>query len=453
MAYYYVKHTGSSITEGGTTKKTGPFSGLAATAVYGSITDAITYGAGSGDIVCVSTAHAASGIAVQVYGNPSIGEPLYVQTVKDAECAASSIAVAPQETVTGTADVSFRYKVNISGVWFKSSDDISASTNADLTANNCTFEVTGATDRMFSMTSDGANATLKNCTLKGVDGSFAKVSNGGRLILDGGKVDGPLSYFMYEGFTSGGGTLIANGFDLSSVTGTLFKKTGSSPTDATIQITLNNCKLNAGVTFFDETLAMNNQRVSTYNSASSSAAAEYQFYIEAMGGKKVEDQADSGIHRDESTAFPSGTKVSASCLTDDNASLGAPFLFELPARYAELSTATDTLRVYLTSETALDDTDVWVEVLYADGTNKHEQNYITTRNPERMIVASGGTPLTTDSGSTWKDGASDIAGTFNEYYIDIDTSGNAGADCVPTIKINVAIPNTQIYFDVAVDVV
>jgi len=243
-----------------------------------------------------------------------------------------------------------------------------------------------------------------------------------------------------------------NGIDLSSLTGPIVNNFGGGSSDGTINIEIHDCKMSSSYSVANETFQKNEQRVSIFGSSHNSAASEYQFLIEAAGGK-VEDQADSGIHRDESTAFPSGTKVSASCLTDTLASTVRPFWFELPARNAELSTATDTLRVYLTSETALDDTDVWVEVLYADGTNKHEQNYITTQNSNRMIVASGGTALTTDSGSTWKDGASDIAGTFNEYYIDIDTSGNAGADCVPMIKINVAIPSTQIYFDTVVDVV
>ena len=58
-----------------------------------------------------------------------------------------------------------------------------------------------------------------------------------------------------------------------------------------------------------------------------------------------------------------------------------------------------------------------------------------------------GTALTTDTGSTWKDGASDLAG-YNEYYIDMDTFTNdPGSDGYPIIRVYVAKASTTIYFD------
>lgn len=456
MAYYYVKHTGSSTTAGGTTKKTGPFSGLVATAVYGSIKDAITYGAGSGDTICVSDASYTTGGNSLTWQGPTSGVFMYITCVEDLQCEVSSIAPSIQEDYTGSADISIKGLIRLYGLQFRASDNIQFyGTYTNLIFESCTLHVSGSSDILLMAGSDdGLSVTLINTDLIGISTSIgASMSRGTSLYIDGGSVSGLVNYFSSGGFGTGGCTMVIKGFDLSSITGTIIANTGNSVSgDSHIDVTIHSCKINANAVFLNETLTAQNHRLEAYNSAATSVAAEYQFYIEAYGGK-VEDQPNSGIYRDESIAFPSGTKVSASCLTDANASLAAPFWFELPARYAELSTATDTLRVYLTSETALDDTDVWVEALYADGTNKHEQHYITTQNPDRMIVASAGTALTTDSGSTWKDGASDIAGTFNEYYIDIDTSGNAGADCVPMIKINVAIPSTQIYFDTVVDVV
>jgi hypothetical protein len=55
-----------------------------------------------------------------------------------------------------------------------------------------------------------------------------------------------------------------------------------------------------------------------------------------------------------------------------------------------------------------------------------------------------GTTLTTDSGSDWRDGAGALAG-HNEYIIDVATSGNVGADCVPVVSISVTKANTTIY--------
>jgi hypothetical protein len=55
-----------------------------------------------------------------------------------------------------------------------------------------------------------------------------------------------------------------------------------------------------------------------------------------------------------------------------------------------------------------------------------------------------GTTLTTDSGSDWRDGAGALAG-HNEYIIDVATSGDVGADCVPVVSISVTKANTTIY--------
>ena len=87
---------------------------------------------------------------------------------------------------------------------------------------------------------------------------------------------------------------------------------------------------------------------------------------------------------------------------------------------------------------------------YPDGTNKQLHSYLTTENTQPF--ATTGTALTTDSGSTWKDGASDLVG-YNEYYIDLDTSGDVGADGVPIITLNVGKASTTVYFDTTVDIV
>ena len=110
MAYYYVKNTGSSTTSGGTTKQSGAFSGLAATAVYSSIADAITYGAGSGDFVCVSDIHTESP-ADSVFTGPTSGAVLTVVGVDDSNCDTEALAASAQ--FTPSDDVLFTNRLAI----------------------------------------------------------------------------------------------------------------------------------------------------------------------------------------------------------------------------------------------------------------------------------------------------------------------------------------------------
>jgi hypothetical protein len=140
--------------------------------------------------------------------------------------------------------------------------------------------------------------------------------------------------------------------------------------------------------------------------------------------------------------------------TTASVSIAGPMVVDFPARYAALSSAsTDTIRIYfaVVNTTTLDNTNVWAELIYPDGTNNQTYNYLSNRNTN--IIDATPTDWTDDSaGSTWKDGASDLTG-YNEYYMDLDTSGDAGADCVPIIRIYVAEPSATIYFDSTVDVV
>ena len=60
---------------------------------------------------------------------------------------------------------------------------------------------------------------------------------------------------------------------------------------------------------------------------------------------------------------------------------------------------------------------------------------------------STGTTLTTNT-EAWTGRT-----TENRYQIDIDTSGDAGADCVPRIRLYIAKASSTIYLDTTVDVV
>ena len=455
MAYFYVDSTiGTRTTGGGTTKQTGSFDALGATSLYATRALAIADGAGAGDIIVPAVRHAESNNGITIDG-PASGAYLQTIVAENANCDVSAIATAASETSTGSGDISVSGRQYWYGLWGSVGDDVLLSSpGAQLILEECTLQVLASADKCLNIIADGVTIKLINPTFKGVSGSVPMFLSSGVLVeIEGGVLESGPTYLTNLGFINGGAGLKAVGFDLSNITGTIFQGVGSNQTvDDRIDIVMTRCKTAASFSWFNETLQNLNHRLVATNCANTSAAAEYQFYTESWGGY-VDDQDDAGIHREETTAFPSGTKTSLYIATDANASLAAPFWFKRPSIYAELSNAsTDTLRFYFASTTALDNTDVWVEISYPDGTNNQVANLLSTRPANRLTDASAGTALTTDSGSTWLDGVSALVG-YNEYYIDVDTSVDVGADCVPDIKIFVAIPSTVIYLDPVPDVV
>ncbi|NIB43799.1 hypothetical protein HBA55_29625 [Pseudomaricurvus alkylphenolicus] len=457
MSYFYVKSGfGTRTTGGGTTKQSGSFASLGAANVYATYADAVADGAGSGDIVCFSHLHYETNAGFTLNG-PQSGDGLQLQCVDDTACETPYVSTAANFNNSGGGSaLAYDGIFYLYGVWSKSNNDISvAALNTFSISEDCTFQATGASDVCMNISADGAYHLALNPTFVAdvTTVGLIQLSQGSVIEVCGGSVDPTVKpTSVIRGAGARGFTARLNGVDFTNVTDYILENIGGTiGSDDNINVTMQGCKVAAGLTaFVEEEFTNYTHRFQAYNCSSDSAAAEYQFHIEGYGGY-VDDQDDAGIHRDESIAFPGGEKVSAHCVTNTKATICTPFWFDLPAPAVDLSqAASDTLRIYLASTASLTDLDVWVEVMYPDGTNKQTWNRVTTRNSDRL--AASGTALTTDSGSTWKNGASDLTG-YNEYYIDVDTSGDAGADCVPIIRVFVAKASTTIYFDVKVDAV
>jgi len=453
MSYYYVKAPlGTNTVDGGTTKQTGSFTSLGAANVYGSIALAVSNGAGAGDIVCVSDSHYYTSSTL-TYNGPVIAgnDCLSIVCVKDSACDESVKAPAIIENSTG--DINFSGQLYMYGLFLQAGDDVSATQNtSSVHLDVCEVQLTSSGGHSIMTSREGSTYRTTNSIFRGLTTSHpVHATYGGLAIIEGGRIH--TSTTLSSGSAGNGGAhVIMRGVDLSDVSDTLFKGIGGNLiNDDYISIQVHNCKLHPSVIFLEEDIVNTDTRMSVIGSSHSSALAETQFWVTAKGGY-VQDQRDTGIYRDETVAFPSETKISMKCVTNSLASMASPFWFDLSTRYAKLSSApTGVLRVYLASTTNLGNTDVWVEVMYADGTNKHERHFLTTRHPEILTEAGNGDALTTDSGSTWMDGGSNLVG-YNEYYIDIDTSGNAGADCLPSIKVYACVPSITVYFDPVVDV-
>ena len=359
----------------------------------------------------------------------------------------SQAARGKEATTSGTAaDVSLVGARVVYGMEYSSVDNIVLRNDGGKNSfNDCKFNLLNAS---AILQIQGQLPTLIVDSEIALDSTsaFIFITGGTSLMVRGGEVTtitAGVSNLFSAGFTASGARVEFAGTDLSAVTGTLIGNVGGTITsDDQINAHFDLCKLASGVSRANEVFTSSGQRVLTTRCSSSSAAVEYQYGLTALGGD-IDD--DSAIFRNEDPAFAdSGAKISYQIVTNSDASINTPLWFDMPNnRFAELSIgASDTLRFFVTTNTALTDKDIWVQVSYSDVTNKQTANHkgsapsaawTTVINP----LASP-TTLAVDGVSTW------TGGLTNKYQIDIDTSGNAGADCVPIVRIFIAKPSVTI---------
>ena len=287
------------------------------------------------------------------------------------------------------------------------------------------------------MISDGITFDLVNVELAMNDPSVSIImSNNPEFTMFGGSVTttsaGVTSFI--SGTASGGGVSgVFTGVKMEAITGALINGMGGNATDDRIDFSFDSCALASGVDFFSEDIESMNQQIIATKCSFSSSAAEYQYYRKIFAG---EAQEDSAIRRVEDEPFTeSNAIISYKIVTNAKCSPANPFYFDFPiSLWSELSSAsTDTLRFFIASTSTLTENDVYIELIYPDGTNKQVFNFVSTRG----FILDTGTELTTDSSSDWRDGGSPLAG-HNEYTLDVSTSGDVGADSYPTVRVYAA---------------
>lgn len=459
MAYFYVKNSlGTRTVGGGLTQQTGSFTTLGAASVYATIAAAITDGATAGDFILCSDLHDFDSAAVAItWSGPTTGV-LTIMSVDDANCDAYS-AGATERTTSGTAaDVQFSGLIACWGFTLTSVDDYKLLVSgSELHGYDMTFGPMGSTStlrfdtdaQMFQFYNPTFDLSSANARFFFPDKPGVLRTYGGVITRSGGV---GISYITSGGWTAGGCTLEMYGTDLSEITTFLFNDIGGSlSADDRMHIRLDLCQLNATVAFFDETPVNGDNDILISRCSSASATAEYQFFSINRGG---EVSSNTTFYRDGSTAYDeSGQKVSLEVVGNTDNSRGIPFTFDFPTIDAALSSAsTDTLRIYVLSADTLTDADLWAVAIYPDGTNKNIGNIATSTG-----IALGGSnmPDPLQAGTTLTTNTEAWTGrtTENRYQIDIDTSGDVGADCVPTIRLYFAKASSTIYLDTTVDVV
>lgn len=457
MAFYYVKSGGTATGDVGreTTARTGTFEANANN--YASVSAALaatTAPTGSDVIICSSTHSINYGVSTTLTF-PSDGNPIVVMSADDSN-QENYLRGAVEGTTTGSliSDRMIHYK----GVNQNSSSAIGyGGVNGCSTVQDLQLTLNTSNDSIQQQ-DDGSHLRMIDLDINFAStGQSMRAQNGGTVEWFGGVTSGTTAQLFSGGMNNGGGTILVKGVDLTAVTGAasflLLNMGNSQAGDDTINVKFSTSQLSTGLIGFVEEEFENQGHNALFTNCGNTTDSNEEFQVfQRNWGGDVEDQDDSGIHRNESLAYPDGTKVSLKFTSRSVCTPQRPIVFDAPTKFSELATAsTDTIRIYFTVEngTTLTDQDVWAEVIYPDGTTAEQPNFLTNQHDNPL---STGTTHTTDSGSDWRDGGSALT-SFNEYFMDLDTSADVGSNGVPVIRIYVGIASKTIYFDTSFDLV
>ena len=454
--YYYVKTGGTRTSGGGVTKKAGAFSAMAAGDYYGTLPaaygDATTQPVG-GDIICVSDGHTTEEIggtdliSVDTSGNGLVNvvsvDDANVENYKRATSAQFSLATAvlyPFSAIYGiffNTSIANAFNVSTSNVHTKFTD--------------CEFNLT-ATSSLFYSAIDGGFFEVHDCDIVAVSGvsTVVQLRGGSGIHITGTSctvTSGTFTGVTNAGFLNGGGYILIESCDLSAIPTIVLGAGSSAIADDTMSVKLFNCQVDASVALANESLSNIHHKIelygcddSTSDEPSTTKIEWFNGYLESVIG--TSSKANLVTSGDVMLFEAANTYLSFKVTTNAKTTIETPFYFDIPTTVSELSVATtDNVRVHLACADTLTDADVWVEVLYSDGTTKVKQNRAVSVAQNHMRT---GTTLTTDSTSTWSTGS-----VTNKYQIDVDTSGTVGSDCAPIVRVHINSDPTSstIYFD------
>ena len=444
MAYYYVKSGGTASGDGGryASQKTGSWATAFtdASEYYDELRDAIlaTTIPADGDLILLSDVHAFNGASS---GTPNVSGSIEIISVDDDDIELYSPGASDLNT-NAFSDKSINSGINapvlIQGMEIGSADDslIVGGQNTELRVIDATLSVTGPSDICLNVTSLGSSIELINTTLKGFSGSIAISTNGGdyqKIHWYGGAVD---TMTTLHSTPQCGCELIINGVDLSPVT-TLIS--GLAGNDDGYRMVLSNCTLNSSVTI--PTMQARYQRFEMYNCDDSSGVL-HRFYIAGYAGTASNN--DTTYVTTTESWYDGSDKSSIEVTTTANCSHKSPFVFELPAQYIDLSSASsDVLTLDLVTDStalSLTNTDIAAFLVYPDGTTAVQANWVTSGKTVGtgnygIDPLAAGTALSASSL-----GAGDWTGepaSANFYKMELDTSGDAGQATACSVRIEV----------------
>jgi len=471
VAYYYVRDNaggantfnGSATGDGGreTTARTGAWDTTEANS-YGTVL--LAFGATtppvSGDTIYVADDHEVSIGSVQSWG---VASSNFVNIISLDITDGAVAKRGASETITTDLSLVGQAQVYVWGMDLSTTDDLlCTSGSGSWVFDNCSWTGT-LSGSVINLNQDGSHIKFIDSTItsSATQQVINTPSNASTLWMRNVTITASGAERIFSGGgVNGGAKIFIDNCDFSGVTGVasdnliLATFGGDRLVDDGLHFIMQNTKVYSGLTdWVGEEFASQDQIFLATNCSSDSAAAEYQFYMKTFAGE-VEDSGDDGtsggIYRVASTAFTNGNKVSFKCTTSPNCSVGSPLTFDMPARYADLTAAgSNEITVYIcqpNTNANLTTANTWIDVSYPDGTNKQTWNTVSSKASD--ILSS--TELTTDSGSDWEDAGTDVT-SFDEYKITVDTSSDAGAECVPHIRFYCTVPSITFYVDTTVD--
>ena len=396
MAYYYVKSGGTATADAGraTTKRTGSFATMGASAYYDSIFDAYAGGVPTtavteSDNVMVSdlhskvhTTHRVMGMVGTIYSVDDANADAYKKGASEHV----NLAGGRMEVMTSSAAVYLR----MFGVELKADRYLRLNVNqpeCKLLAYDCDFEMASAGFAGYITLAggDGCDIHLDQCTLTQArtDGHMI-LSNGSRATLTNCAFPSSITTLVKGGGSSGLRLSITNS-DLTSVTGQITDILTASTADI-VDIELVRCTLASGTILSSGTWAQKGSEI-TADLLAYSTDTDVQYY--RIGESYIgEYSTDTAIYRTAGASYDGTNGFSTEIVSNANTSFSDPLRVEIYHGYVDTADYTTTVdfKVHFSvdgSATALNSDEVYFEVEHADGAD----------NAIGVIVSSAASPL------------------------------------------------------------
>ena len=357
--------------------------------------------AAAGDTVYVSNNHAATqASAITITGVGTAAAAVRVVCVNDTVVPPTATATTASESSTGAFGITLSSQyIYIYGVAFNCGSGANVVFLALPSFNaayfeSCTFNIVStATTSAFGFgnpanTSD-ALANYLNCkftfgnvsqTINGNIGCLADITGGSFAAT------GSVPTALFTPTTGRDFFLKMRGVDLSTITGTIIA--ASSNFGSAI---FTNCKIGAGVVIESSAgTGPGGLTVKAHNC--DSAATNYRYFYKNYLATILQETT---IVR-TGGATDGVTPISWNITTSANSTFYSPFFSEELEQWNDVTGSSKTATVYITSNTALNNNDVWLELEYLSSSTSPISTIVSTK----MALLATPVVLTTDA-STW----------------------------------------------------
>ena len=433
-----------------TTRQTGNITALTASTVYDTLEEAVVGASPTdGDFIYCADNHDSSYLGdntdLTISSGDYTGQGLKIISVLNT--AIEEYSPGASDVKTGGYDTILNYNVLMKGVSIQSGDDTLRMTTSGsmIVLEDMTVSSAGSGDIAINPSADGVRISMKNIILGcgSVNGEYISATNGCKITWNGGSTTGVVPGDLFSSFGgNGGATALLNGVDLSAFTGNILPVLTAGLSDVSL-LRMKDCLLNSSATIptAGTTLTQRHHRFEMFNCDNGTDDAYHRFTI--MDGTGTAKNIDS-VYVTANPGFNEDTdKSSIKVTTTALCGHANPFVFELPARYADLSDVgvTDKISINIVTDFSITDTEIAFFLTYPDGTTKVQANWLSSGK----TVGAGnlgtdpmaaGTALNTTGALAAGDWTGEPASPIF-YKVELDTVNDAGSACVPTVRIEV----------------